>query len=94
MNLITLTFEVASEDQAVFIEKIEAVKEYWDSKGFILSQFRDATNKSRFILMFLTEKSIDDFTDLIKSESRAKVMFEEIKQVAGHIVVSCMERVV
>jgi hypothetical protein len=94
MNLITLTFEVASDDQAAFIRKIEAVKDYWDDKGFVFSQFRDATHKSRFIQMFLTEKGIDDFTTLIQSDPEAKVMFEEVKNVAVHIVVSCMERVV
>jgi len=94
MNLITLTFEVAVEKQAEFIGKIEAYREYWDEKDCVLSLFRDATHKNRFIQMFLTEKGVDDFTALIHSDSGAKIMFDEIKQAAGHIVVSCMERVV
>jgi hypothetical protein len=94
MNLITLAFEVALEDQAAFIRKIETVKNYWDEKGFVFSQFRDATNKNRFIQLFLSEKGVDDFTSLIQSDQIAKTMFEDVKQAAGHIVVSCMERVV
>jgi len=94
MNLITLAFEVAMEDQADFFQEMEKLKPYWDEKGFVFSQFRDATRKSRLLQLFLTEKSVDDFTALIQSDNEAKAMFESVKKVAGNIVVSCMECVV
>jgi hypothetical protein len=92
--MIALSFEVAMEDQVEFFRKMEEFKQYWDDNGFVFSQFRDATRKSRVMQLFLTEKSVDDFTALIQSDSQAKAMFEGVKAVAGSVVVSCMERVV
>ena len=94
MNLITLSFEVGEEDQADFISKMENMKDYWDVKGFVFSQFRDTNRKNHFLQLFLTEKSVDHFTALIQNDSRAKAMFENVRKVAGHIVVSCMECVI
>ena len=89
--MITLSFEVAEEDQADFIRKMEDMKDFWDVKGFVFSLFRDTSRKSRFLQLFLTEKSVDQFTALIHNDSKAKKMFEDVKEIAGHVVVSCME---
>jgi hypothetical protein len=94
MNLITLSFEVPEEDHVDFIRKMEDMKDYWDVKGFVFSQFRDTSRKNRFLQLFLTEKSVDHFTALIQNDSKAKAMFEAVKKVAGHVVVSCMECVI
>ncbi len=91
MNLITLSFEVAEEDQADFVRKMEGMKDFWDVKGFVFSLFRDSSRKSRFLQLFLTEKSVDQFTTLIRNDSKAKQMIEDVKEVTGHVVVSCME---
>jgi hypothetical protein len=77
MNLITLNFEVAEEDQADFIQALEDMKDFWDENGFVFSQFRDASRKNRFLQLFLTEKTVDDFTALIQSDPRAKKLFEK-----------------
>lgn len=94
MNLITLSFEVAEEDQPVFIREMEGMKDYWDVKGFVFSVFRDASRKNRFLQLFLTEKSVDHFTALVQNDSKAKKMFGDVKEVAGHVVVSCLEQMV
>jgi hypothetical protein len=56
--------------------------------------FRDPSRKNRLLQVFLSERSVDEFTTLIQNDPKAKAMFEKVKNVAGHVVVSCMERVV
>ena len=94
MNLTTLSFEVDEADQDQFIRDMEDTKDFWEVKGFVFSMFREPSRKTRMLQVFLSERSVDEFTALIQNDSKAKSMFEKVKNVAGHVVVSCMERVV
>jgi hypothetical protein len=92
MYLITLIFDVAEEDQEFFVGEMEKLKDFWETQGFVFSLFRDTSRKSRLLLLFLTEKTVDDLTYLIQNHSEAKSMFEQVKEKAGHVVISCMEQ--
>ncbi len=94
MNLITLTFEVAEEDQLDFVKTLDELRDFWEEKDFTVSLFRDRSRQTRFLQLFLTDKSVDELTDLIQNQPRAKAVFEKIKDAGSGVVVSVMEQIV
>jgi len=94
MNLITFTFEVAEEDQLDFVKTLDELRDFWEEKDFTVSLFRDRSRQTRFLQLFLTDKSVDELTDLIQNQPRAKAVFEKIKDAGSGVVVSVMEQIV
>ena len=92
MYLITFTYEISEEDQPEFIESIDALKDFWKSHGLPLALYRDMNRKNRIQLTFLTERTVDEITQLIKDNPKARILFEKIKTCAGHIVVSVYDK--
>lgn len=94
MQLITLTFDLAEEDREAFTASAESLLSFWDDRGFTVSLFQDASHPEKFTQLFLTEKSVDDFTDVIQNDPETRVAFESLREMAGHVVISVMERIV
>lgn len=94
MNLITFTFEVAEEDQLDFVKTLDELRDFWEEKDVTVSLFRDRSRQTRFLQLFLTDKSVDELTDLIQNQPRAKAVFEKIKDAGSGVVVSVMEQIV
>ena len=93
MNLITIFFEVAEEDQPEFVKTVDELRDFWEDKGFTVSLFRDRSRRTRFLQLFLTDKTVDELTDLIQNQPRAKAVFEKIKDAGSGVVVSIMEQI-
>ena len=93
MHLITFNYEMPEEDQLEFIASIKALKNFWKSHGLSLSLYRDVNRKDRIQQTFLTERTVDEITQLIREDPKARVFFEMIKTCAGHIVVSVYDKV-
>jgi len=93
MNLITFAFTIASEKQAAFVQAVEALQKRWRSENITVSLFRDAAQTQRLLLLFLTEKPVDEVTQMIKDADRAGALVEYLKTAEGSIAVSCMEQV-
>jgi hypothetical protein len=93
MQLITLEFTASEDIIEPVLRDAEALKEYWDSRGVKFRLYRDTARKSRYFGTFTTEKSVDEIVDLIKTEGRAKSLFERLKNGGVHILVSVMEEV-
>ena len=92
MHLITFIYEMSEADQSGFIESIKALKNFWKSHGLSLSLYRDVNRKNRIQQTFLTERTVDEITQLIREDPKARVFFEMIKLHAGHVVVSVYEK--
>ena len=93
MYLITFTYEIQEADQPEFIQSIKALKDFWESHGLPLALYRDMNRKTRIQLTFLTERTVDDISQLIKEDPKARILFEKIKTCAGHIVISVYDKV-
>ena len=93
MNLITFTYELIKDGQAELVEAVEALKESWGDQGFTVSLFRDMSQQDRFLHIFLTEKSIDELTDMIQNDPRAKAVFDRVRESESRVVVSYMEQI-
>lgn len=93
MNLITISFELDYETQIALVKDIEALKGFWDSRGFTVSLFRDASRRTRFLQIFLTENTVDELTEIIQGESRVKAVFEKIRDAGSRITVSFLEQI-
>lgn len=94
MHLVTFTFDVHQEDQNTFIQKVNELKSFWKDQGIEFSLFRDQTQKTRFLQLLGTDRSIDEITQLIQTNSQAKAVFESIRSVANHVTVSFLDRIV
>lgn len=94
MNLITFIFDVSEEDHSKFIEAVEELEDFWEEEGFRVSLYRDKNRRKRFLQTFLTEKSVDELTNLIQNNTQAKAAFERIKDSKSRVVVSIMEKLV
>ena len=93
MNLITFSFKINSDDQLDFVQSLDGLRAFWDNEGITVSLFRDSSKVDRFFLIFLTEKGIDEITELIQKEPEARAVFEKMKELKGNLAVSCFERV-
>lgn len=94
MNLITFIFEVSEEGHSEFIKAVEELKDFWEEEGFRVSLYRDTNRRRRFLQTFLTEKSVDELTNLIQNNAQAKAAFERIKDSKSRVVVSIMKKLV
>ncbi|MCJ7812863.1 hypothetical protein MUP95_06050 [bacterium] len=93
MNLILFSFDLEQEDQHKFIETVEELQDYWQERGFVVSLFWDTNRKNRFLQTLLTEKTVNELTDLIQNDPYIKAMFSRLKDSETHLVVSCMEQI-
>ena len=93
MNLITFTFEMDVDGQSGLIKAIEELKNFWKDQGFTISLFRDTSQPNRFMQIFLTEKTVDELTDMIHNQPQAKAVFETIRNSEARVVVSCLEQI-
>jgi hypothetical protein len=93
MYLITFTYEVSEADLPEFVESIKALKDFWKSHGLPLALYRDIHRETRIQQTFLTERTVDEITRIIKEHPKARALFEEIKTCAGHVVVSVYEKI-
>lgn len=93
MNLILFSFDLEQEDQRDFIQAVEGLQEYWKEQGFIVSLFWDVNEKKHFLQTILTDKKIDELTNLIQSDQHIQAMFDRIRESESHMVVSCMEQI-
>lgn len=93
MNLITFTFEMDLDGQSGLIKAIEELKNFWKDQGFTISLFRDTSQPNRFMQIFLTEKTVDELTDMIHNQPQAKAVFEKIRDSEARVVVSCLEQI-
>ena len=94
VNSIQVSFELDGEEQAEIVGLFEALKPFWEEQGFPFSLYRDTSRKERLVLQFLTDRSIDDFTQVLQDRPEAKTTFESLKKRNVHITISVMERVV
>jgi len=93
MNLITMRVEIPFENQAPYIKTLESFKERWSKKGFIISLFREKGDHNRFLQIFLSERDIDEITDLLLNDPEMKKLFMKLKEGDGRVVVSVFEQV-
>ena len=93
MKLITFTFEMDVEVQTGLVKAIEEMKNFWKDQGFTISLFRDTSQPNRFMQIFLTEKTVDELTDMIHNQPQAKAVFETIRNSEARVVVSCLEQI-
>jgi hypothetical protein len=93
MYLITFTYEVPEADQSEFIESIKALKSFWKSHGLSLSLYREVNRKDRIQQTFLTERTVEEITQLIREDPKARAFFEMMKTGAGHVIVSVYDKV-
>ena len=93
MTLVTFTFEVAEEEQSEFVEAVGKMQAFWDEEGFTVSLFRDTSCSTHLFQLILTERSVDELTELIQNHPRAKSMFEQIKDAGSRVIVSVMEQI-
>ena len=92
MNLITLQFSVAEEDQREFVQMLEEINKFWKDQGFTVSLFRDTTDRNKFQQIFLSEKNVEDLVDIIQTKPEAKKVFDWIKNSGSRVVISVMEQ--
>ncbi len=93
MRLITLEFNTTEDVLETVLQDFEALNAYWTSNGVRFHLFQDTARKSRYLGIFLTEKSIDEIVSLIQTDGQAKSLFERLKGAGIHILVSVMEEV-
>ncbi|RKY75629.1 hypothetical protein DRQ07_11605 [candidate division KSB1 bacterium] len=93
MNLITFTFWIDRNQEEDYITESEELKEFWDKNEVVVSLFRDTNEESKFYQIFLTEKNLEQITELIKNEEKAKRAFDLIKQAGGKVLVSSFEQI-
>ena len=91
--MITFSFEITKEGQSDLVRAIETLKEQLRNQGYTISLFRDTSHQNRFLQIFLTDKTVDELTDMIHREPEAKAVFEKIKESESRVVVSCMEQI-
>ena len=94
MHLVTFTFDVHREDHDEFVRKLGALKSFWERQGIAYALYRDKTGGTRFLQTLMTDKSVDEITQLIQQDPQAKSVFELIKSAAGRVVVSFLDQVV
>ena len=94
MNLIQIAFELDLEAQDEIVDVFETLQSFWEKEGFPLTLYRDTSRRERLVLSFLTDRTIDDFTLLLKDRPEAKTVFENLKDRNVHLTISVMERVV
>ncbi|MBN1782005.1 hypothetical protein JW948_12810 [bacterium] len=94
MRLITFTYEIDEQDQAVFFERVKALELFWKSQGFDFAIYRDLGRKTKLMHCFYTEQSVDELSYLIQEHPEAKSLFEEIRESAGKILVNVMEQMI
>ena len=87
------SFEIAKEGQSDIVQAIEMLKEQLRHQGYTISLFRDASHQDRFLQIVLTDKTVDELTNVIHKEPEAKAVFEKIKESESRVVVSCMEQI-
>jgi len=93
MNLITLKFSVAAEDQSELIELLDELNTFWGDQGFTVSLFRDTTDKDKFQQIFLSENEVEDLVHLIQTKPEAKRVFDWIKETGSRVIISVMEQI-
>jgi len=81
------------EVQTGLVKAIEEMKNFWKDQGFTISLFRDTSQPNRFMQIFLTEKTVDELTDMIHNQPQAKAVFETIRNSEARVVVSCLEQI-
>ncbi len=91
--LITFTFDIVPDEHKEFVGFVEQLQNFWELQGIHVTLYRDSSNRNRFMQIFLTEKSLEDLTQLIQGEAKAKAVFEKIKESESRIIVSCFEKV-
>jgi len=93
MYIINLTYEIAEEDQELFLKRIKSLEMFWKAQGFDFSIYRDVSRKSTLVHTFYTDRTVDELSYLIQEHPEAKTLFEEIKESAGKILITVMEQV-
>ncbi|MBN2104454.1 hypothetical protein JW835_10480 [bacterium] len=93
MYIINFTYEIAEEDQRVFLERVKSLELFWKAQGFDFSIYRDVSRKSTLVHTFYTDRTVDELSYLIQEHPEAKALFEEIKKSAGKILITVMEQV-
>ena len=93
MHLISFIFRIPEDDHPEFVQTAYGTVERWQGLKISCSLFRDKNDPLRFYLLFLTEKSIEEITELIHSESWAKSTFEIIKNSSKGVEISFFEQV-
>jgi hypothetical protein len=94
MRLITLEFNASEDVLEMLLKDIEDLKAFWMSHGVRFQLFNDASQKSRFLGTFTTEKSVDDVVTLIQKDKQAKEIFDRLKNAGVHLVLSVLEEVI
>ena len=93
MNLLTFTFQSAENLQTELVQAIETLRNALADQNVTVSLFRDTSQQNRFFQIMLTEKSVEEVTEIIQTHPLAKSVFEKIKDSESRIVVTCMEQV-
>lgn len=94
MNLITFSFVIDPELQKEFVEAIEKLRLFWKEQNFHLSFFREHSENNRFMLMYLTQKTVDELVALLHAQKEAKTIFDRIKDLESRVIVSSYEQLV
>jgi hypothetical protein len=92
-NLITFSFEIVDRLKEEFITELDGLKVLWKDNGFKVSLFRDKGRPSRYYMMVLTKKSIDELSSFIQNQTGGKNVFEKIKESDGRVVISVFEQI-
>ncbi len=93
MHLILFSFDLQQKDQQRFIRDVEKMQDYWKEQGFIVSLFWDMNRKNRFLQTILTDKTIDELSQLIQSHPDMQALFDQLRDSESRVVVSCMEQI-
>ncbi len=91
-HLISFTFEIEAEDEKAFLETMKEVQAVWETHGVNNYLFRDISRPSRWMHLFLTEKSVDEISSLLQNEPKTRKLFEGLQQSGSRLIVSFMER--
>jgi len=94
MQHISFTFELVDEEQDEIINSVRNLVDFWEQSGFYASLYSDKSRQSRFMLSFLTEKSIDELTAMIQREPLIRGLFDKIKESGSRMIISIMDQII
>lgn len=93
-HCIIMTFILQEDGQEAFIKEAERLKSFWEEQGYLYSLYRDVSQKNQFIQHFLTDHSIDDFTELIQENEVARAAIGELKGRADKVIITVLNQLV
>jgi len=76
-----------------FVRSLNKLRPFWNSEAITVSLFRETGKTDGFLLMFLTEKTIEEVTEIIKAKPEAKQVFEKMNDMTGKVTAACLEQV-